>query len=75
MKIVSRYYEEGVKCGSCNWRVHKLFCFEGQDPDEAGMCGECFLEFLEEEDYEAIDPTDRGQVEKFIEMLHEKHLL
>jgi len=52
MKIICKAYPDEVKCGSCNWRTTRLFCFEGQDPDEIGMCGECFAEFLAEEGYE-----------------------
>ena len=47
MKIISNYNEDN-KCPSCNWRVYKLFCFEGQKIQKVGMCGECFCEYLEE---------------------------
>ena len=57
-KIVSKYYDEEIKCGGCNWPTHKLFAFEGQNVDEIGMCGECFSSFLEEAGYSATKVVD-----------------
>lgn len=52
MKIVRKYYEEGKKCGSCNWPVSVLYSFESNPIDEEGLCGECMVDLLVEEEYE-----------------------
>jgi len=47
-KVVSKTYEEPVKCYGCGWRVRKKYCVEGEDVDEMGVCADCFMEtFLE----------------------------
>ncbi len=47
---------DAVKCGGCNWNVEKLFveantkeaAIELLKDGDAGMCGECFAEYLSE---------------------------
>ncbi len=47
------------KCGECNWEQSRLFVLACSQKEadalylsgDAGLCGECFAEFLQEENY------------------------
>lgn len=41
-----------IERGGCNWKVGVLYSFEGNPIDEEGLCGNCFLDMLVEEEYE-----------------------
>ena len=60
---------EDEKCGSCNWRVAKTYlmaetkedAMEAWKENEAGLCGDCFVEMLIEAGYQ-VD-TDKPQTQ------------
>jgi hypothetical protein len=53
-KIISKWYEDGENCNSCNWKVNKLYSFETNPIDTEDLCGDCFMDMLEE-------TTQRGE--------------
>jgi len=49
-KVIRKFYPDGVKCGGCNWRVTTLYAFEGEDIDRYGLCANCFLDMIVDEE-------------------------
>ena len=46
MKVEYKIFPDEIKCGSCNWKVSRLYFFKGDNPKELGMCGYCFSDYL-----------------------------
>lgn len=59
-KIIFKDYFDFKKCGGCNYQVQRFYCFEGQDIEEWGMCGYCFMDFLTDEKMLISYPTKEG---------------
>jgi len=47
-KVISKRFDEGKKCGCCNWRVLVLYSFTTNPIDEEGPCGDCFMDMMVE---------------------------
>jgi hypothetical protein len=46
--VHSKFFDDTVKCDHCRWAVCLLFSFVNNDIDTEGLCGECFMEMIEE---------------------------
>jgi len=53
-KVVRKYYPDYTKCPGCNWRVSCLYCFEGQNIEEIGLCAQCFLDMVVDEGWNIL---------------------
>jgi len=45
-KVIRKFYPEEVKCGGCGWRVTTLYSFEDEDIDKYGLCANCFMDMI-----------------------------
>ena len=52
MKIYSKMFEKGIKCGGCNWSVVVLYSFDTLDVNKEGLCANCFMDMLVAGNYE-----------------------
>jgi hypothetical protein len=60
--------DEGlIRCGGCNWDVGCLYYLEGDDPENAGLCGDCFLDYV----YEVAEEGTREKVKQILELVRE----
>ena len=53
-KIIRKFFENGIKCGGCNWRVSVLYSFEDMDINKYGLCASCFMDMIVDENMGVI---------------------
>ena len=58
MKVVRVPFDKDVKCKGCNWKTNQVYKLEDQI-DEAGLCGECFINTLIDSDFEVYKRPSR----------------
>lgn len=47
-EIISKSYKDGKNCNGCNWKVNRLYGFDTNPIDTEGLCGDCFIDMLED---------------------------
>ena len=53
-KVIKKFFENGIKCGGCGWRVNWLYSFEHEDIDKFGLCADCFMEMIVEDGFDVV---------------------
>jgi hypothetical protein len=65
-KITSKWYEDGKNCNGCNWKVNKLYSFDTNPIDTEGLCGDCFMDMLEEGEHKIFGKREILQLSDII---------
>ncbi|MBX5326973.1 MAG: hypothetical protein ACQXXH_06945 [Candidatus Bathyarchaeia archaeon] len=65
-EIVSKSYEDGKNCNYCNWKVSKLYSFDTNPIDAEGLCGDCFMDMLEESNHKILNQKEIVQLSDMI---------
>jgi len=76
MKVEYKIYPDEIKCGCCGWKVSRLYFFKGDDPNELGMCGYCFSDYLADcllDVFPKGMTEEKKKVEKPVEYWFEVH--
>jgi len=51
-RVISKFYPSETKCLGCNWETDTLYSFPEDDIDEEGLCAQCFMEMIVQEQAE-----------------------
>lgn len=63
-KVFSKLLEEEKKCGGCNYAVSVFYSHENVDIDKHGLCANCFMDMIVDEEFTVISKENKKDIDK-----------